>query len=53
MGVGDPGDVVIMRSSPARIRAGYVPDTDSIVGAVVDGVYYSARDLSRSPRTRQ
>jgi len=50
--VGEPGDVVIMRSNPARIRAGYIPEPDSIVGAVVDGVYYSTRDLSRSPRTR-
>jgi imidazolonepropionase-like amidohydrolase len=47
IGPGYPGDVVIMRSSPGRIRAGYVPETDSIVGAVVDGVYYNARDLNR------
>lgn len=52
MGVGDPGDVVIMRDNPARMRPGYIPDANSIVGAVVDGVYYSSRDLSRSPRTR-
>lgn len=52
VGIGDPGDVVIMRNSPGRIRPGYIPDTNSIVGAVVDGVYYTARDLSRSPRTR-
>jgi imidazolonepropionase-like amidohydrolase len=49
---GYPGDVVIMRSSPARIRPGYIPDNADIAGAVVDGVYYSARDLSRSPRKR-
>ena len=52
LGVGDPGNVVIMRNNPGRVRPGYVPDTNSIVGAVVDGVYYTARDLSRSPRTR-
>jgi hypothetical protein len=44
---GDPGDVVIMRSSPGRIRAGYVPDNNDIAGAVVDGVYYGARELNR------
>jgi predicted amidohydrolase len=44
---GDPGDVVIMRSSPARVRAGYVPDNGDIAGAVVDGVYYGARELNR------
>lgn len=49
---GNPGDVVIMRSSPGRVRAGYIPDNTDIAGAVVDGVYYSARDLSRSPRSR-
>ena len=47
MKVGDPGDVVILRSNPARIRAGFVPDTSDIAGAVIDGVYYSARDLAR------
>ena len=45
--VGDPGDVVIMRSNPGRIRAGFVPETSDIAGAVIDGVYYSSRDLAR------
>jgi hypothetical protein len=44
---GDPGDVVIMRSNPARIRAGFVPDSSDIAGAVIDGVYYSSVDLRR------
>lgn len=45
--VGDPGDVVVTRTNPGRIRAGYVPETEAIVAAVVDGVYYTARELSR------
>jgi len=45
--VGDPGDVVILRSNPARIRAGFVPDNSDIAGAVIDGVYYSAVNLAR------
>lgn len=45
--VGDPGDVVVTRTNPGRIRPGYVPETDAIVAAVVDGVYYTARELSR------
>jgi hypothetical protein len=36
-----------MRSSPGRIRPGYVPDDADIAGAVVDGVYYGARELKR------
>lgn len=47
MRVGDPGDVVIMRNNPGRIRPGYVPETDAIAAAVVDGVYYTARELNR------
>jgi len=45
--VGDPGDVVIMRSNPARIRAGFIPEASDIAGAVINGVYYNARDLHR------
>lgn len=47
MSVGDPGDVVITRINPGRVRPGLLPETDAIVAAVVDGVYYTARDLSR------
>jgi imidazolonepropionase-like amidohydrolase len=47
LNVGDPGDVVIMRSNPARVRAGFIPDNSDIAGAVIDGVYYTARDLAR------
>lgn len=44
---GDPGDVVILRSNPARIRAGFVPESSDIAGAVIAGVYYSSVDLRR------
>jgi hypothetical protein len=44
--VGDPGDVVVMRNNPGRVRPGYIPETDAIVAAVVDGVYYTARELN-------
>jgi hypothetical protein len=47
IGVGEPGDVVLMRNNPGRIRPGYVPEDDAIVAAVVDGVYYTARELRR------
>ena len=47
MSVGDPGDVVITRVNPGRVRPGLLPETDAIVAAAVDGVYYTARDLSR------
>ena len=46
MNAGDPGDVVIMRDNPGRVRPGYIPETNAIVAAVVDGVYYTARELS-------
>lgn len=44
--VGDPGDVVVMRDNPGRVRPGYIPETTAIVAAVVDGVYYTARELN-------
>jgi len=44
---GYPGDVVIMRTSPGRVRAGFVPESADIAGAVVDGVYYNAREIHR------
>jgi predicted amidohydrolase len=44
--VGDPGDVVIMRNNPGRVAPGYIPETNAIVAAVVDGVYYTARELN-------
>lgn len=47
IGVGEPGNVVILRSSPSRVRPGDLPDSSMIVGAVVDGVYYTARELNR------
>lgn len=47
LAVGDPGDIVVTRTNPGRIRPGYVPETEAIVAAVVDGVYYTARELSR------
>jgi hypothetical protein len=47
VGVGDPGDVVLMRNNPGRIRPGFVPEDDAIVAAVIDGVYYTARELRR------
>jgi hypothetical protein len=47
LNAGDPGDVVIMRSNPGRVRAGFVPENSDIAGAVIDGVYYTSRDLAR------
>lgn len=47
LNVGDPGDVVIMRSNPGRVRAGFIPENNDIAGAVIDGVYYTSRDLAR------
>lgn len=47
LGVGDRGNVVVTRTNPGRIRPGYVPETEAIVAAVVDGVYYTARELGR------
>lgn len=46
VGIGDPGNVVIMRNNPGRVRPGYIPETNAIVAAVVDGVYYTARELN-------
>jgi len=47
MSAGDPGDVVLLRVNPGRVRPGQVPDDSAVVGAVVDGVYYTGVDIRR------
>lgn len=44
---GDPGDVVLLRINPGRVRPGQIPDDSAIVGAVVDGVYYTSVGIRR------
>jgi len=53
MNAGDPGDVVIMRSNPGRVRAGFIPENSDIAGAVIDGVYYTSLELKRRHPPRQ
>ncbi|TAK11706.1 MAG: hypothetical protein EPO35_12085 [Acidobacteria bacterium] len=47
MSPGDPGDLVILRGNPSRIRPGQIPDADAIVAAVINGRYYTGRELLR------